>query len=180
MEYVRDITNIISTFDIIYVILTFLSLIKCIKQGFVLSILKASKWLLAYLITLFLFPKIQPYVKGILDNEYVLNLLLGISLFVLVIFLILLINRGVGKAVKYSGVGKLDKTFGFFFGFVRGYVIAVCIFTAINIVYNFERWPIDTSKSVSFEWVEKGSNYLIKEFPTQKEHEDTKEKIENI
>ena len=180
MEYVRDIVNIISTFDIIYLILTFFSLIKCIKQGFVLSILKASKWLLAYLITLFLFPKIQPYVKGILDNEYVLNLLLGISLFVLVIFLILLINRGVGKAVKYTGVGKLDKIFGFFFGFARGYVIAVCIFTAINIVYNFERWPIDTSKSVSFEWVEKGSNYLIKEFPTQKEHEDTKEKIENI
>ena len=180
MEYVRDIAKIISTFDIIYLILTFLSLIKCIKQGFVLSILKASKWLLAYLITLFLFPKIQPYVKGILDNEYVLNLLLGISLFVLVIFLILLINRGVGKAVKYTGVGKLDKIFGFFFGFVRGYVIAVCIFTAINIVYNFERWPINISKSVSFEWVEKGSNYLIKEFPTQKEHEDTKEKIENI
>ena len=180
MEYVRDIANIISTFDIIYLILTFLSLIKCIKQGFVLSILKASKWLLAYLITLFLFPKIQPYVKGILDNEYVLNLLLGISLFILVIFIILLINRGVGKAVKYTGVGKLDKIFGFFFGFVRGYVIAVCIFTAINIVYNFERWPINISKSVSFEWVEKGSNYLIKEFPTQKEHEDTKEKIENI
>ena len=180
MEYVRDIAKIISTFDIIYLILTFLSLIKCIKQGFVLSILKASKWLLAYLITLFLFPKIQPYVKGILDNEYVLNLLLGISLFVLVIFLILLINRGVGKAVKYTGVGKLDKIFGFFFGFVRGYAIAVCIFTAINIVYNFERWPINISKSVSFEWVEKGSDYLIKEFPTQKEYEDTKEKIENI
>jgi len=180
MEYVRDIANIISTFDIIYLVLTFFSLIKCVKQGFVLSILKASKWLFAYLITLFLFPKIQPYVKGILDNEYVLNLLLGISLFILVIFIILLINRGVGKAVKYTGVGKLDKIFGFFFGFVRGYVIAVCIFTAINIVYNFERWPINISKSVSFEWVEKGSNYLIKEFPTQKEHEDTKEKIENI
>ena len=180
MEYVKNIGNLISTFDTIYLILTFLSLIKCTKQGFVLSILKASKWLFAYLITLFLFPKIKPYAKGMLDNEYVLNLILGTSLFIVVIFLILLINKGVGKTVKYTGLGKLDKIFGFFFGFVRAYVIAVCIFTAINIVYNFDRWPINTSKSVSFEWVEKGSNYLIKEFPTQKEHEDTKEKIENI
>ena len=180
MEYVKDIVSLISTFDIIYLIITFFSLVKCTKQGFVLSILKASKWLFAYLVTLFLFPKIQPYAKGILDNEYVLNLVLGISLFIIVIFLILLINRGLGKAVKYTGLGKLDRIFGFFFGFVRAYVIAVCIFATINIVYNFERWPINTSKSVSFEWVEKGSNYLIKEFPTQKEHEDTKEKIENI
>ncbi len=180
MEYVKDIVNFVSIFDIIYLTLTFFSLIKCAKQGFVLSILKASKWLFAYLITLFLFPKIQPYTKGILDNEYVLNLVLGISLFIVVIFLVLLINKGIGKTIKYTGVGKLDKIFGFFFGFVRAYVIAVCIFTAINIVYNFDRWPVNTNKSVSFEWVEKGSNYLIKEFPTQKEHEDTKEKIENI
>ena len=180
MEYVKNIGNLISTFDTIYLILTFLSLIKCTKQGFVLSILKASKWLFAYLITLFLFPKIKPYAKGMLDNEYVLNLILGTSLFIVVIFLILLINKGVGKTVKDTGLGKLEKIFGFFFGFVRAYVIAVCIFTAINIVYNFDRWPVNTNKSVSFEWVEKGSNYLIKEFPTQKEHEDTKEKIENI
>ena len=180
MEYVKDILNSISTFDVIYLILTFFSLLKCIKQGFVLSILKASKWLFAYLITLFLFPKIQPYTKGILDNEYVLNLLLGVSLFIIVIFVILLINRGLGKAVKYTGLGKLDRIFGFFFGFIRAYIIAICIFSAINIVYNSDRWPINTSKSISFQWVEKGSNYLIKEFPTQKEHEDTKEKIENI
>ncbi len=180
MEYVKDILNSISTFDVIYLILTFFSLLKCIKQGFVLSILKASKWLFAYLITLFLFPKIQPYTTGILDNEYVLNLLLGVSLFIIVIFVILLINRGLGKAVKYTGLGKLDRIFGFFFGFIRAYIIAICIFSAINIVYNSDRWPINTSKSISFQWVEKGSNYLIKEFPTQKEHEDTKEKIENI
>ena len=180
MEYVKEILNSISTFDVIYLILTFFSLLKCIKQGFVLSILKASKWLFAYLITLFLFPKIQPYTKGILDNEYVLNLLLGVSLFIIVIFVILLINRGLGKAVKYTGLGKLDRIFGFFFGFIRAYIIAICIFSAINIVYNSDRWPINTSKSISFQWVEKGSNYLIKEFPTQKEHEDTKEKIENI
>ena len=180
MEYVKDILNSISTFDVIYLILTFFSLLKCIKQGFVLSILKASKWLFAYLITLFLFPKIQPYTTGILDNEYVLNLLLGVSLFIIVIFVILLINRGLGKAVKYTGLGKLDRIFGFFFGFIRAYIIAICIFSAINIVYNSDRWPINTSKSISFQWVEKGSNYLIKEFPNQKEHENAKEKIKDI
>ena len=63
-----------------------------------------------------------------------------------------------------------------FFGFLRSYIIAVCIFTTIDIVYNHDRWPINPNNSISFEWVEKGSNYLIKEFPSQKEHENAKEK----
>ena len=180
MDVINQIRDSISVFDIIYLIITFLSLIKCTKQGFVLSILVASKWLLAYVITLILFPKIKPYVNNIIDNEYLLDIALGVSIFVLVIFVILLINKGIGKTIKYTGIGSLDKFFGFLFGFVRGYIIAVCIFTTINIVYNLNRWPINLNKSISFDWVEKGSNFLIKEFPSKKEYEDTKEKIENI
>ena len=37
---------------------------------------------------IFLFPKAKPYVDGIIDNEYVLDITLGISLFVIVIFII--------------------------------------------------------------------------------------------
>ena len=180
MDVINQIRDSISSFDIIYLIITFLSLIKCTKQGFVLSILVASKWLLAYVITLILFPKVKPYVNNIIDNEYLLDIALGVSIFVLVIFVILLINKGIGKTIKYTGIGSLDKFFGFLFGFVRAYIIAVCIFTTINIVYNLNRWPINLNKSISFDWVEKGSNFLIKEFPSKKEYEDAKEKIENI
>ena len=180
MDIIKVISNNISAFDICYLILTILSLIKCFKKGFVLSILSASKWLLAYIITLYLFPKIKPYTHGIIDNEYVLNIILGLLIFIVVIFIVLLINRGISRVVKYTGFGNMDKTFGFFFGFLRGYVIVVCIFTTIDIVYNHERWPINLNKSISYELVEKGSNYLIKEFPNQKEHENAKEKIKDI
>ena len=39
---------------------------------------------------------------------------------------------------------------------------------------------INVDKSITFVFVEKGSNYLINEFPTQKEQEDAKEKIKDI
>ena len=170
----------ISSFDIIYITITVLSLIKCYKKGFVLSLLSASKWLLAYVITLFLFPKTKPYVEDIIDNEYVLDIALGICLFIVIIFIILLINKGISKAVTYTGIGGLDKIFGFFFGFIRGYVIAVCIFATIDIIYNSDRWPINVDNSLSFQLVEKGSNYLIKEFPDKKEYEDAKEKVQEL
>ena len=41
-----------SIIDLIYIIITIFSLIKCYKKGFVLSILSMAKWLVAYIITL--------------------------------------------------------------------------------------------------------------------------------
>ena len=180
MEIFLDLIKKISSFDIIYFIITILSLIKCYKKGFVLSILSASKWLLAYVITLILFPKTKPYVESIIDNEYVLDITLGVCLFIVVIFIILLINKGISKAVTYTGIGGLDKIFGFFFGFIRAYIISVCIFATIDIIYNSNKWPIDFEASFTFELVEKGSNYLIKEFPDKKEYEDAKEKVQEL
>ena len=180
MEILKNFYNGVSGFDLIYIFFTILSLIKCSRKGFILSILAASKWLLAYIVTLVIFPRIKPYVKDIIDNEYVLDIVLGISIFVLVIFVILMINKGISKAVKYSGLGKLDTIFGFFFGFIRSYIICVCIFATVNIFYNHKNWPLSINKSLTFPYVKKGSNYLIKEFPNEKKYKESKEKIEEL
>ena len=180
MEVVKEFLSDLYTFDIIYLIFTVLSLITCTKKGFLLSIFSASKWLLAYVVTLFLFPKVKPYFEDIIDSEYVRDLAVGLGLFIIIIFLILLINKGINRAVTYSGLGNLDRIFGFFFGFVRSYVIVVCIYTTINIVYNHKKWPINLEEAFTYAWVEKGSNYLIKVFPNEKDYQNAKDKVQDI
>ena len=180
LEIVKNFYEVISIIDLIYLVITTLSVIKCYNKGFVLSILAASKWILAYIVTLILFPRIKPYFKNIIDSVYVLDVTLGVGIFILVIFIILMINKGIGKAVKYSGLGSLDSIFGFFFGFIRGYIICVLLFSAVNIVYNYSKWPIKIDSSYTFSYIEKGSNYLIKEFPNEKKYQDSKEKIEEL
>ena len=180
IEILREFYNSISIIDLIYLILTILSLVKCYRKGFVLSILAMSKWLFAYIITLIIFPKATPYVKDIIDSEYILDIVLGSQIFVIIIFLVLLISKGISKAIKYTGLGTLDSIFGFFFGFVRSYIIAICLFSAIHIVYNYDKWPTNLNKSYIFPYLEKGSNYLLKEFPNEKSYQDSKEKIEEL
>ena len=180
MEILKEFLNSISIIDLTYLVITIMSLIKCYRKGFVLSVLAMAKWLFAYIITLIIFPRAKPYVKDIVDNEYVLDIGLGVSIFIMVIFLVLLVNKGISKAIKYTGLGSLDTVFGLFFGFVRSYVIAVCIFSGIHIVYNHDKWPINSDKSYIFPYLEKGSNYLLKEFPDEKTYQDSKEKIEEL
>ena len=109
IDHIQDILEKITVFDYSYIILTILLMIRGAFKGFVLSILSAAKWVLAYVLTIFIFPKVKPYVENILDNEYVLDVILGVSLFVLIIFLILMINKAISKAVTYSGIGTIDK-----------------------------------------------------------------------
>ena len=179
-ETLKDLYQATSIVDILFLIITILSLIKCYKKGFVLSILSMAKWLLAYVITLILFPRIKPFLKNIIDNEYVLDIGLGITIFIIVIFLVLFVNKGISKAVNYTGIGSLDTIFGFFFGFIRAYIISICIFSGVHIVYNYDKWPINKDQSYIFPYLEKGSNYLIKEFPNEKTYQDSKEKIEEL
>ena len=169
-----------SVIDLVYTIITILSLIKCYRKGFVLSVLSMAKWLLAYVITLLIFPRMKPYLKDIIDNEYVLDIGLGITIFVVVIFLVLMVNRGISRAIRYTGIGSLDTIFGFFFGFIRAYIISICIFSGVHIVYNYDKWPINLDKSFIFPYIEKGSNYLLKEFPNEKTYQNSKEKIEEL
>ena len=180
LEFFEEIFDLISAIDLTYILITILSLIKCYRKGFVLSILSMSKWLLAYIATLILFPRLKPYVKNIIDNEYILDVGLGITIFIIVIFLILLINKGISRAIKYTGLGSLDTIFGFFFGFIRAYIISISIFSGIHIVYNYDKWPVNLDKSYTFPYLEKGSNYLLKVFPNEKTYQDSKEKIEDL
>ena len=89
MDAFLDLFKNVSSFDLSYLVITILSLVRCTKKGFVLSILSASKWILAYVITLILFPKVKPFVNDIIDNEYVLDIILGVSIFTIIIFIIL-------------------------------------------------------------------------------------------
>ena len=180
LDTLREFFSDISIIDFLYLVITVLSLIQCYRNGFVLSILSMAKWILAYVITLILFPKVKPYFSDIIDSEYVLDIGLGIGIFIVVIFIVLLINKGISKAVSYTGIGGLDKAFGFFFGFIKAYIIAVCIFSGIHIIYNYDKWPLNNDQSYIFPYLEKGSNYLIKEFPNEKTYQDSKEKIKEL
>ena len=180
LDGLKDFYDVVSIIDLIYLIITIFSLISCYRKGFVLSILSMAKWLFAYVITLIIFPKVKPYLKDTIDNEYVLDFGLGIAIFVLVVFLVLMISKGISSAITYTGIGSLDTIFGFFFGFIRAYIISICIFSGIHIVYNYDKWPINLNKSYVFPYLEKGSNYLLKEFPNEKTYQDSKEKIKDF
>ena len=125
-------------------------------------------------------PKLQPYVKEYIESEFLNNIGLGIVVFVLSLFVMILIGKALSRAVTWTGVGSIDKTFGLLFGVFKGYVVSVCIFSILNWFYPYKNWGISATSAISFNFIYKGSEILIEEFPTNEDFIDTKEKIEKI
>ena len=138
------------------------------------------KWVLSTVLTIILVPKLQPYVADYIESEFLNNIGLGILIFVFILFITILFGKTLSRAVTWTGVGSIDKSFGFLFGIFKGYVVTVCIFSILNWFYPYKNWGISVEEAISFNLIYKGSELLIEEFPSSEDFIDTKEKIEKI
>tara|TARA_B100000941_G_scaffold277866_1_gene241733 strand:- start:229 stop:777 length:549 start_codon:yes stop_codon:yes gene_type:complete len=170
----------INIFDLIVSLIFIYYVIQCFIKGFSLSLISFMKWVISLIVTIILLPKLQPIVSDYIESQFVNSIGLGVLIFIFTLFLAILIGKAFGRAVHWTGLGSIDKTFGLLFGFFKGYVVSVCIFSILNWFYPYSNWGISAEKAVSFDFIIKGSKILIEEFPSNEELIDTKEKIENI
>ena len=138
------------------------------------------KWIFSTIITIILVPKFQPIVREYIESDFINNIGLGVAIFILTLFVTIIIGKALGRAVTWTGVGPIDKTFGLLFGFFKGYVVSVCLFSILNWFYPYQNWGISAEDAISFNLINKGSRILIEEFPSNEDFIDTKEKIEKI
>ena len=180
-DLIEFIQNSVSAFDLIVFLIIVYSMAQCAAKGFMMSLLSFSKWLLALIITIILVPKLNPWVQDYIESKFVTDIGLGILIYAVSLFIIINIGKAINKAVKYTGLGSVDKSFGLVFGIFKGYIICVCLFSLLNWFYPHQKWPVETVDTYSFEIIYKGSEFLIDEFPKSKDYyEETEEKIEKI
>ena len=175
-----NILDNLNLFDIIFLIILIYNIIQCFLKGFSLSLISFMKWILSTIITIILVPRFQPVVSEYIESEFVNNIGLGVVIFILTLFIIILIGKTLSKAVTWTGVGSIDKGFGLLFGFFKGYIVSVCLFSIFNWFYPYQNWGISAEDALSFNLIRKGSEILVEEFPSSEDFIDTKEKIEKI
>ena len=179
-DYFQNLIENVNLFDVFVLLIFTYCVVQCFLKGFSLSLISFMKWVLSTVVTIILVPKLQPSVSEYIESEFINNLGLGVAIFFFTLFLSILVGRALGRAITWTGVGSIDKTFGILFGVFKGYVVAVCIFSILNWFYPFKNWGISAEDAISFNLINKGSEILIEEFPSSEDFIDTKEKIEQI
>ena len=143
-----NILDNLNLFDIIFLIILIYNIIQCFLKGFSLSLISFMKWILSLIITIILVPRFQPVVSEYIESEFVNNIGLGVVIFILTLFIIILIGKTLSKAVTWTGVGSIDRGFGLLFGFFKGYIVSVCLFSIFNWFYPYQNWGISTEDAI--------------------------------
>ena len=171
----------VSLLDVILILYVLFNLISGIRNGFVSGLISFSKWIIAFLSVKFLLPILRPYLDDIISSELMTDIILGSVIFFITLFIVLLINKGLKKTIKWAGLGSIDTAFGFVFGIIKGYIYFISLFTVINFLHPNDRWPDYLNKGLTFDYIIWGNELMIEAFPKRYEYLDkSREKLDKI
>ena len=127
MNFEFDFLNRVNIFDAIVTLIFIYSVIQCFLKGFSLSLISFMKWVLSTILTIILVPKLQPTVSDYIESDFINSVGLGVAIFFITLFLIILIGKTFGKVVTWTGVGSIDKSFGLIFGILKA-TLFLCVY----------------------------------------------------
>ena len=136
-------------FDVIILVLVFISALFAFFRGFSLELLSISVWIISFFVS-------YAYGNNLINffNKIINNILISTAISYVVAFLIIFVvfsflTRKFSVFIKDSYVGLIDKSLGFIFGILRGYVIVGLCFFLFDYFYNGKRLEfIDNSKII--------------------------------
>jgi membrane protein required for colicin V production len=118
----------IAILDIIVIGIVILSGLLAAVRGFTREVLAIASWVAAAAAAYAFHPAVLPYVKPYISNDnFALAASIG-AVFLGVLIIVSLFTVKISDLILDSKIGALDRTLGFLFGAVRGFLIAVIAF----------------------------------------------------
>ena len=116
MEY-----NVI--FDVSILAFIFLSAILAFSRGFFQEFLSLVSWLGAIILSYYFSKYFVDILEGMIGNLIISKILSYVLVFILCVFTLSYFTSIFSSKIKNSAVGMIDRSLGFFFGIIRGYIL---------------------------------------------------------
>ena len=135
--------------DLIIIILIFISAFFAFIRGFSLEILSLSGWIFSIGISYLYGGLASNQVNQFLDNFLISTLVSYVFSFILLLIIFSYLTKNVSSLIKNSFAGLLDRSLGFFYGLLRGYLLVCFCYFCFDYFYSGSK-PIflDSSKLV--------------------------------
>ena len=129
--------------DLLVLAIIAISALLGLSRGFVREMLGLASWLLAAYAAYRLSPQLIPFAERTIGNPDIAGVTAYVVTFLGCLIVLSLLSNLVGRIVRFSALGGLDRTLGLVFGVVRGaaVLIAAYILAAARCCQRRKAWP---------------------------------------
>ncbi|WP_158817976.1 CvpA family protein [Methylocapsa sp. S129] len=121
-----------SYLDLGLIIIILVSALLSMVRGFTREVLAIGSWAAAAAAAYFFYPNLVPYVTPYIHKEPLPAVISAAVIFFVALIVVSILTVRISDAILDSKVGALDRSLGFVFGAVRGFLLGVVAFAIFN------------------------------------------------
>ncbi|MEE2695164.1 MAG: CvpA family protein [Pseudomonadota bacterium] len=126
-------------FDFLILTLILLSAFFAFFRGFSLELLSISGWIISFLGSYIYGNNLMNFFNKYINNIFISTILSYILIFLTILIIFSIFTKKFSSYIKESFVGLVDKSLGFVFGMLRGYLLISLCFFAFDYFYQGEK-----------------------------------------
>jgi membrane protein required for colicin V production len=130
-----------SYLDIGVIGVVLVSAILSMMRGFTREVLAIGSWVAAAAAAYYFYPKVTPFLAPYIHKAIVLQAVAAAIVFFATLIVVSLFTVRLSDAILDSKIGALDRSLGFVFGAVRGFLLAVVAFAIFNWLVGDKQQP---------------------------------------
>jgi membrane protein required for colicin V production len=135
-------------------------------RGFVHEVLGLAAWIGAAALAVWANPRILPTFQHWLHNQPGLAQPVAFGVvFLATLIVLLIICHAIGRAVRRSALGGLDRTLGLLFGLARGAALVVLAYIIVGIAVPVTSWPQPVVTARAMPLAYQGAVWVVRWLP---------------
>ena len=127
--------------DLVVLAILGVSALLGLSRGVVREMLGLGSWVLAGYLAFRFGPGVQPMMRQAIGDPALADPASYILVFVVVLIALSLLANLVGRIVRVSALGGIDRTLGLMFGLGRGALLLVAAYIPLALMLPPDRWP---------------------------------------
>ncbi len=147
------------------------SAILALMRGLVSEVLSVGGWVGAALTTLYVFPRLQPYMRAHVEPAMLADGMNIVGVFVLSLVIFSVIAHEISSGVRGSALSAVDRSLGLVFGLARGALLVCLAWMLVAWLVPAPDQPLWLRDAKSRPLAEKGAAWLQTLIPAQVRNE---------
>jgi len=155
----------VNLIDLLVLAIVAVSALLGLSRGLVREMLGLGSWLLAGYGAFVFGPQVVPAARSLIGNQDLADPVAYIGTFLLLLIVLSLVANVIGRLVRVSALGGLDRTLGLVFGIVRGAVILIAAYIPLGLMLPADHWPPQMLRARTVPLIYQGAVWAVGQLP---------------